>query len=410
METDPEVKGERGNHYTTYFRQYDPRVGRWWSNDPVVHPWESPYVAMYNNPSYFSDPFGNDPPDGENRYYKTVEGKERLERTDANGDRQYYRRPENDEERERYGEWVLFNTILAEANAVVKEEARPQKGWVGRVLDGAGRALLDIGDEIQDAIVSNYENSQRGQYWEQKWDNTKRLGKGIGVGTLAYIGDLTSSYPFGYSDDPILMRAQLDRDIFIRNAATAIENMDAEDVGYVGVYVVFIVADVAIGSKGHGALEAADKIEDVADHGGYLFRGTSRGYEGNPAHQRIGVTPASEDPLVATAFGTESERYGEGVVQIASRNKLENEGVQISQGNILHKLEAEVGVETLPIEFAKRAEITITASQARIILKDMGFDVPSVLSDKRVLNQFLHESGRLTKAQRSEFVRRASGL
>ncbi|MCB0712126.1 MAG: hypothetical protein KDD67_07335 [Ignavibacteriae bacterium] len=41
METDPEVKGESGEHCMTYFRQYDPRVGRWWSNDPVVHPWES---------------------------------------------------------------------------------------------------------------------------------------------------------------------------------------------------------------------------------------------------------------------------------------------------------------------------------------------------------------------------------
>ena len=63
METDPEVKGEFGNHYTTYFRQYDPRVGRWWSNDPVVHSWESPYVAFHDNPAYFSDPLGNDPPE-----------------------------------------------------------------------------------------------------------------------------------------------------------------------------------------------------------------------------------------------------------------------------------------------------------------------------------------------------------
>ena len=58
METDPEVKGERGNHYTTYFRQYDPRVGRWWSNDPITHPWQSPYSAMNGNPIYFSDASG----------------------------------------------------------------------------------------------------------------------------------------------------------------------------------------------------------------------------------------------------------------------------------------------------------------------------------------------------------------
>ena len=62
METDPEVKGESGNHYTTYFRQYDPRVGRWWSRDPVTHPRESPYVAFHNNPALLADPLGNDPP------------------------------------------------------------------------------------------------------------------------------------------------------------------------------------------------------------------------------------------------------------------------------------------------------------------------------------------------------------
>ncbi len=61
METDPEVKLGKDQHYTSYFRQYDPRVGRWWSNDPVTHPWESPYAAMYNNPVWFADPFGAQP-------------------------------------------------------------------------------------------------------------------------------------------------------------------------------------------------------------------------------------------------------------------------------------------------------------------------------------------------------------
>jgi RHS repeat-associated protein len=33
METDKEVSGT-GNSYTTQFRQYDPRIGRWLSLDP----------------------------------------------------------------------------------------------------------------------------------------------------------------------------------------------------------------------------------------------------------------------------------------------------------------------------------------------------------------------------------------
>ncbi len=59
MEMDNEVKGN-GNSYTTEFRQYDPRLGRWLSLDPLMHqfPWMSPYVAFNNNPVYFTDPLG----------------------------------------------------------------------------------------------------------------------------------------------------------------------------------------------------------------------------------------------------------------------------------------------------------------------------------------------------------------
>ena len=64
METDPEVKGTRDHHYTTHFRQYDPRIGRWWSHDPVTQIGESPYAAMFNNPVYFSDPMRDNPCQG----------------------------------------------------------------------------------------------------------------------------------------------------------------------------------------------------------------------------------------------------------------------------------------------------------------------------------------------------------
>jgi len=59
MEKDDEVSGE-GNSYTTTFRQYDPRLGRWKSLDPLMakYPGMSPYVAFNNNPIYFIDPLG----------------------------------------------------------------------------------------------------------------------------------------------------------------------------------------------------------------------------------------------------------------------------------------------------------------------------------------------------------------
>ena len=57
-EKDQEIKGE-GNSYTTYFRQIDPRLGRWLSIDPKANASESPYVSMANNPIWFNDPLGD---------------------------------------------------------------------------------------------------------------------------------------------------------------------------------------------------------------------------------------------------------------------------------------------------------------------------------------------------------------
>jgi RHS repeat-associated protein len=59
MELNPEVSGD-GNSYTTEFRQYDPRLGRWLSLDPLMaqFPWMSPYVAFDNNPVFYVDPLG----------------------------------------------------------------------------------------------------------------------------------------------------------------------------------------------------------------------------------------------------------------------------------------------------------------------------------------------------------------
>ena len=49
------------NHYTTYFRELDTRILRWWSIDPDVSdmPWQSPYLSMDNNPILYNDPMGD---------------------------------------------------------------------------------------------------------------------------------------------------------------------------------------------------------------------------------------------------------------------------------------------------------------------------------------------------------------
>ncbi|MBP7389746.1 MAG: hypothetical protein KA841_05040, partial [Chitinophagales bacterium] len=63
MESEDNLRGEN-NSYTTEFRQYDPRVGRWMSVDPMADKFASlsPYVSFFNNPNLVIDPKGDDPP------------------------------------------------------------------------------------------------------------------------------------------------------------------------------------------------------------------------------------------------------------------------------------------------------------------------------------------------------------
>lgn len=63
METEDDLRGTN-NSYTTEFRQYDPRVGKWLSVDPKADKYAelSPYVAFLNDPVIVSDPLGDEPP------------------------------------------------------------------------------------------------------------------------------------------------------------------------------------------------------------------------------------------------------------------------------------------------------------------------------------------------------------
>ena len=66
MESDDEISGN-GNSYTTEYRHYDPRLGRWKSLDPLMSsfPHISPYAAFANNPIVFTDPYGLAPVNGD---------------------------------------------------------------------------------------------------------------------------------------------------------------------------------------------------------------------------------------------------------------------------------------------------------------------------------------------------------
>lgn len=154
--------------------------------------------------------------------------------------------------------------------------------------------------------------------------------------------------------------------------------------------------------------EGAEKalVEGVAET--YYFRGTTEGYLGNPSLQQIGVTPTSTDPLVSTIFATEAETYGKGVLQIASSTDLK--GVNLLEGNVLSALEKEIGIDLAPSQFAKKASINISTSEARGILKSMGYDLPANISSKEQLNNVLKNTPRLSTQEIKIFIQKAIEL
>lgn len=94
MELDNEAKGN-GNSYTTEFRQYDPRLGRWLSLDPLMakYPGMSPYVSFNDNPIKFVDPNGLEGqdwvqgPTGHIEYSSTAKTDEQAEAEFGKGSR-----------------------------------------------------------------------------------------------------------------------------------------------------------------------------------------------------------------------------------------------------------------------------------------------------------------------------------
>jgi hypothetical protein len=90
------------------------------------------------------------------------------------------------------------------------------------------------------------------------------------------------------------------------------------------------------------------------------------------------------------------------VLYIATGEDLQ--GVTIGTGNVLRKLEAEVGIQISPTEFANRASIIISAAQARGILRKMGINLPSRIDGPSDISYALNTTPRMNAAQIARFV------
>jgi len=75
-----------------------------------------------------------------------------------------------------------------------------------------------------------------------------------------------------------------------------------------------------------------DSTAAGAEDGAILFRGAAEGYAGSPGTQGSGITPASTDPKVPTAFATRAEQYGSALVHVATQGDLAGIKVELRAG------------------------------------------------------------------------------
>jgi hypothetical protein len=121
--------------------------------------------------------------------------------------------------------------------------------------------------------------------------------------------------------------------------------------------------------------------------------------------QELGITSTSVDPVVATLFGIECRRYGEGVVYLALRRRFRR---LIVPPNVLGTLEREIAIAISPLHIANLADFTITALSARKILINLGFAlIPAAISDYNHLQLALETRAPISEAQIREFTHRA---
>lgn len=143
-------------------------------------------------------------------------------------------------------------------------------------------------------------------------------------------------------------------------------------------------------------------VDDLFPKRPTLFRGPTQNYPVSPGLQRVGITPTSTDPAVAT----HGEQFGSGVVQIASPADLL--GAKLYPPT-LGALEAEVPVGMLPSQFAASAGSTLSSARARAILFELGVSVPGRFSSVEALNVWLAGRTPMTSSQIDDFIRLAAG-
>ena len=147
-EMDNEVKGQ-GNSYTTHFRQYDPRVGRWLSIDPILKAHESPYVWNTNNPIVYNDVLGADSTQRANAISKA---KEYVKGNPTPSRKSYKMGAKNAQP----GEAVDCSGLVSQC-VKAGDESEPNRAVAGgqRMANGGQSGVLNIEDNATQVDINN---------------------------------------------------------------------------------------------------------------------------------------------------------------------------------------------------------------------------------------------------------------
>ncbi len=219
-----EIAGE-GNSFSTEFRQYDPRLGKWLSLDPLMEqfPWMSPFVGFDNNPILYVDPYGLSSQDGRKGQEEDDKKKEdekngeqkkedeSLNQSDGKIDPEKYGLPKNPEADGVYtgnngktyamldGEWVRSHQLSiakVDKNKSKEKKNDSYKGFKGVSLGGFEEAFKSNLSEYNATFklsekFTRFNNAYKDMFL---W-NVGIVTAPITFGTLA----TTSSSAFGFS-------------------------------------------------------------------------------------------------------------------------------------------------------------------------------------------------------------------
>lgn len=149
MLKDDEIKGE-GNSYTTEFRQYDPRVFRWLSIDPLAkeRAWLSPYNFVQNNPLNRIDPNG----DLDDEYDKNGN-----KVSDLGGDKVDFHHQDNGD--------TKITDIASGISNTIKQGESLIKDYSHRDKNTSWSTLLnewDKGIGVENSLLSDFDNTSQG--------------------------------------------------------------------------------------------------------------------------------------------------------------------------------------------------------------------------------------------------------